>query len=87
MLVLSSNLSNIANENSNEENKDNTQEPNGEQNDNTDEIPEDIARYFNLSSLQESNSSVRSLIEKLPAESQPNMMKLINDGTINMTCK
>ena len=87
MLVLSGDLSKVANESSNEENKDNTQKPSGEQNDNTDEIPEDIARYFNLSSLQESNSSVRSLIEKLPAESQPNMMKLINDGTINMTCK
>ena len=87
MLVLSSDLSNIANESSNEENKDNTQKSSGEQNDNTDEIPEDIARYFNLSSLQESNSSARSLVEKLPAESQPNMMKLINDGTINMTCK
>lgn len=87
MLVLSGDLSNIANESSNEENKDNTQKPSGEQTDNTDEIPEDIARYFNLSSLKESNSSARSLIEKLPTESQPNMMKLINDGTINMTCK
>ena len=34
-----------------------------------------------------SKSSVRSLVEKLPIDSQANMMKLINDGTINMTCK
>lgn len=34
-----------------------------------------------------SKSSVRSLVEKLPIDSQANMIKLINDGTINMSCK
>ena len=45
---------------------------------------------INSSSLREhkvSKSSIRSLIEKLPIDSQANMIKLINDGTINMSCK
>ena len=84
MLVLSGDLSNIANESSNEENKDNTQKPSGEQ---TEKKSRRVRYDSSFLTENTSSSSVRSLVEKLPAESQPNMMKLINDGTINMTCK
>jgi len=82
MLLLSDNISKINNEETKEEQIETTQ---------NEEEETDIDDYFDLSTIVEkgntSSSSVRSLIEKLPIESQENMTKLINDGVVNMRCK